>query len=184
MPGCNHKAVFLDRDGVLNRATIREGRPYPPASLEQLELLPGVNQACAALREAGYWLVMITNQPDIARGTQTRDAVDRINDTLRRELHLDDVRVCPHDGRDRCNCRKPEPGMILAAAGAWSIDLARSFLVGDRWRDVEAGRRAGVRTIFIDYRYQEKQPCTPDHAVQSLTEAAEWILSSTEVLLG
>jgi len=172
------KAVFLDRDGVLNRAAVRDGRPYPPASLAELELLPGVTGACQALREAGYLLVMITNQPDIGRGTQTREAVDEMNAWLKRELHLDDVRVCPHDDRDRCGCRKPEPGMLTGAARDWDVDLARSFLIGDRWRDVEAGRRAGVRTVFVDYKYQEKQAPAPDRTVQNLAEAADWIVSA------
>jgi len=170
------KAVFLDRDGVLNRAFVRGGRPYPPSSLAELELLPGVKDACAALREAGYLLVMVTNQPDIARGTQTREAVDEMNQWLSRQLGLDDMRVCPQDDRDQCECRKPKPGLILEAARDCHIDLAASFLVGDRWRDIEAGRQAGVRTILIDYKYQEKQPLAPDRTVQNLAEAADWIL--------
>src|SRR5579863_813961 len=110
------KAVFLDRDGVLNRVVVQDGRPYPPATLAQLELLPGVRDACAALRAAGYLLVMITNQPDISRGEQTRETVDQMNQWLKSELQLDDVRVCPHDDGERCGCRKPEPGMLTAAA--------------------------------------------------------------------
>ena len=171
------KAVFLDRDGVLNRVVVQDGRPYPPATLAQLELLPGVRNACASLREAGYLLVMITNQPDVGRGTQTREAVDHMNDWLKNELKLDDVRVCPHDDTERCGCRKPEPGMLTGAARDWDIDLSASFVVGDRWRDVEAGRRAGVRTVFIDCNYWEQRAQDPDRAVQSLAEAADWILS-------
>ena len=171
------RAVFLDRDGVLNRAVLRQGRPYPPASLNELEILPGVKAACRDLRKAGYVLVMVTNQPDIGTGKTTHEIVDEINDALQRELDLIHVQVCPHDDGDGCTCRKPEPGMLTAAARAWNIDLASSFMVGDRWRDVEAGQRAGVRTVFIDYEYQERQPYNPDHTVQSLAQAADWILS-------
>ena len=171
------RAVYLDRDGVLNRAVVCEGCPYPPASLNELEILPGVKAACRVLRQAGYLLVMVTNQPDIRTGKTTREAVDAINNALQRELDLNQVQVCPHDDRDGCTCRKPEPGMLTAAARAWNLDLTRSFLVGDRWRDIEAGQRAGVRTVFIDYKYQERQPYNPDHTVQSLAQAADWILS-------
>ena len=106
------RAVFLDRDGVLNHAIVRAGRPYPPAGLSEIELLPGVRKACAALRAAGYLLIVVTNQPDIARGKQTREAVDAMNGWMQRELALDQVQVCPHDDRDACACRKPAPGML------------------------------------------------------------------------
>ena len=173
------RAVFLDRDGVLNQAVLRGGRPYPPASLAELTLLPGVRDACRALHQAGYLLVMVTNQPDIGRGTQTREAVDQMNAKLQHELQLDAIEVCPHDDADTCACRKPQPGLLTRAARTLDIDLAQSFLVGDRWRDVEAGQRAGVRTIFIDCQYQEKQPERPDQTVRNLAEAARWILGES-----
>jgi D-glycero-D-manno-heptose 1,7-bisphosphate phosphatase len=178
-PGPKNKAVFLDRDGVLNRAVLRDGRPYPPACLGELELLPGVREACVALLHAGYLLVMVTNQPDIARGTQTQAAVDQMNAWIASELHLDDVRMCPHDDRDACACRKPKPGLITSAARDGSIDLDHSFLVGDRWRDIEAGRQAGVRTVLIDYGYREKRASEPTCTVQNLAQAADWILAAT-----
>jgi len=137
------RAVFLDRDGVLNRAIVRDGSPYPPAGIAEIELLPGTREACAALRAASYLLIVVTNQPDIARGKQNRETVDALNGWLQRELELDQIRVCPHDDRDACPCRKPAPGMLLEAARQLNIDLAASFMVGDRWRDVEAGKRAG-----------------------------------------
>jgi len=179
IPAPKNKAVFLDRDGVLNRAVVRAGRPYPPACLSELELLPGVREACAVLRDAGYLLVMVTNQPDIARGTLTQGTLDQMNTWLARELHLDDVRVCPHDDRDACACRKPKPGLVTSAAQEHGIDLGLSFLVGDRWRDIEAGREAGVRTVFIDYGYREKCAPEPDCTVQNLAQAADWILAAT-----
>lgn len=173
------KAVFLDRDGVLNRAIVREGRPYPPANLAELEVLPGVKQACNALKRAGYLGIVVTNQPDIGRGTQTRELVDEMNGWLQTELNLDEVMVCPHDDSAQCECRKPAPGLILAAAADWNIDLAQSFFVGDRWRDIEAGQRAGCQTIFIDYEYREKRPAAPDFIARNLSEAAEWIFANT-----
>lgn len=170
------RAVFLDRDGVINRAFVRHGRPYPPQTLDELEVLPGVPEACAALKGAGFLLIVVTNQPDVARGTLEPRTLDRFHEVLRATLPLDDIRVCPHDDRDGCRCRKPAPGLLLAAAAESDIDLGRSVLVGDRWRDVEAGRRAGCKTVYVDYRYSESLPNEPDLRVGSLAEAVPWIL--------
>ena len=171
------RAVFLDRDGVINRAFVRDGRPFPPATEQQLEILPGVTEALARLHDAGFRLVVVTNQPDIARGTQRRDVVDRMHARLRSELPIDDIRVCDHDDADGCECRKPKPGLLAAAARDGGLSLEDSFMVGDRWRDVEAGRRAGCATIFIDHGYNEPRPDRADAFVGSLAEAADWILS-------
>jgi D-glycero-D-manno-heptose 1,7-bisphosphate phosphatase len=171
------QAVFLDRDGVINRAIMREDKPYPPANLSQLEILPGVPEALACLRAAGFLLIVVTNQPDVARGTLPREFVDSINWTLKKRLPLDDIRVCYHDEPDGCACRKPQPGLILEAARDWKTDLGRSFVVGDRWKDIEAGRRAGCRTVLIDHGYRDSAGSTPDHRATSLLEAARWILS-------
>jgi len=170
--------VFLDRDGVLNAAVVRDGKPYPPARLEDVEILPGVPAALAALRGAGYVLVVVTNQPDVARGAQTREAIDAIHAHLRRELPLDAIYCCFHDDADRCACRKPAPGMLRDAARDLDLDLATSFMIGDRWRDVDAGRAVGCRTIFVDRHYSERQPASFDAKVSSLPEAAAWILST------
>jgi len=175
------RAVFLDRDGVLNRAVLRDGKPYPPSTLADLRLLPGVREACRMLREAGFALVLITNQPDIARGTANAGEVGEMHSRLRRFLQLDDVRVCPHDDDARCDCRKPKPGLLLEAARAMGIDLESSFVVGDRWRDVEAGQRAGCQTLFVDYGYRERQPDGPFTRVRSLLEAANWILQNVRM---
>jgi len=172
-------AVFLDRDGVLNRAVVRDGRPYPPRTVGELEILPGVREACAALRSAGLRLIAVTNQPDVGRGERSRDVVDEINRAVLSTLQLDDVRVCPHDDGDRCLCRKPAPGLIIDAARDWGIDLATSVMVGDRWRDVESGKRAGCKTVFIDRGYVERRPDSPDLTVASLPDAVSWILGMT-----
>ena len=170
-------AVFLDRDGVLNEVDVRDGIPHPPSGVQQLRLLPGVVEACYRLRELGFALVVVTNQPDIARGKQTRDEVDRLHDVLRARLPLDDIVVCAHDDVDDCPCRKPRPGMILDAAARLDLDLAESVCVGDRWRDVEAGKRAGVMAIFVDRGYGERRPTDADATVASLPEAVEVIES-------
>ena len=175
------RAVFLDRDGVLNRALVQNERPYPPRHAAELELLPGVVDACAALRDAGFLLVVVTNQPDIARGEQTREAVDELNRALRAAVAVDDLVVCPHDDADACTCRKPLPGMLVDAAARWGVELAESYMVGDRWRDVEAGRRAGCRTVFINRGYREPAPERPDATVRDLPEAAELILARERV---
>ncbi len=168
-------AVFLDRDGVINRAVVRHGRPYPPDSVEQVEVLPGVGEALVRLKNAGYALVVVTNQPDVARGRQTRAVVEAIHAHLQTVLPIDEFRVCYHDDQDQCACRKPQPGLLTTPA---TYDLTRSMLVGDRWRDIDAGRRAGCRaTILVDYGYDEAIPRQPDARVGSLSEATEWILT-------
>jgi D-glycero-D-manno-heptose 1,7-bisphosphate phosphatase len=168
------RTVFLDRDGVLNRAEVRGGKPYPPRSADRLEVFPDAAAALGRLKAAGYRLVVVTNQPDVARGEQRREIVEAIHRKLTAQLPLDEVRVCYHDDGDRCDCRKPNPGLLLQAP---TPDLARSVIVGDRWRDVQAGRRAGLRaTVLIDRGYAESPVAEPDARVASLSEAVDWIL--------
>ena len=169
-------AVFLDRDGVLNEPAIREGRPFPPGRLEEVRVLPGVRQACHDLTGAGLKLVCVSNQPDIARGTQDPEVVSAINAHLLEVLGLDDIVTCPHDDADECRCRKPLPGMLLDAADRLNLDLSRSVTVGDRWRDIDAGRAAGTLTVYVDRGYREPAPEGPDLTVRELKEAVEWII--------
>jgi D-glycero-D-manno-heptose 1,7-bisphosphate phosphatase len=171
------RAVFLDRDGVLIRTVLRDGKPHPVASSAALELLPGVAEALCRLHAAGFLLIVVTNQPDVARGTQLRENVEAMHSRLTQELPLDEILTCYHDG-DGCDCRKPKPGALLDAARRLGIDLGRSFMVGDRWRDVEAGQRAGCTCLFIDYGYQERQPTGQHTRVVSLPAAADWILAA------
>lgn len=170
------RAVFLDRDGVLNRVVYRDGRPFVPSSLDELDLLPGVGEALERLRAAGFLLIGTTNQPDVARGLVSRDSVEAIHEFMRKRLPLDDIRVCFHVDSDRCACRKPQPGMIFAAAVARQIQLANSFMVGDRWRDVGAGRAAGCTTILVNKVAEDAPSMTPDVELPDLPAAAEWIL--------
>jgi D-glycero-D-manno-heptose 1,7-bisphosphate phosphatase len=171
--------VFLDRDGVLNRSVVRDGKPYPPAGLSDLEILPRVAEAIELLRAKQFPLIVVTNQPDVTRGSANAGDVNAINDHIARTLRLDRVEVS-FDSDDSAPRRKPNPGMLLDAAKAMNVDLSRSFMIGDRWRDIDAGRRAGCKTIFIDYRYAERQPDPPaDHTVADLWEAAQWIVKQS-----
>jgi D-glycero-D-manno-heptose 1,7-bisphosphate phosphatase len=179
-PGDLRPAVFLDRDGVLNASIVREGRPFPPLTPDELVVLPRVPEACHLLHRAGFVLVVVTNQPDIARGTTELAAVEEINDQLRRQVEVDAIYLCPHDDRDCCGCRKPKPGMLLRAASDLGLDLAASYLVGDRWRDIEAGRQAGCRTVHVDRGYLERAPTGADMVVGSLPEAGRWILMDSD----
>jgi len=169
-------AVFLDRDGVINRTQVRDGVPRPPASVQDLQILPGVAEALSALKAHGYALVVVTNQPDVARGSATRQSVQAIHDRISRELCVDAILTCFHDDRDDCDCRKPRPGLLLRAAREFHLDVASSFMVGDRWRDLEAGARAGCKTFYIDAGYAEPDPVSYDYRVRSLHEAAQIVL--------
>jgi len=170
------RAVFLDRDGVLNDTVLRHGRPRPPSDLASVTIAAGAPAALRALHDAGFFLVCVTNQPDIARGTQSLAVVEAINAAVRAALPLDDLRLCPHDTADGCPCRKPKPGMLLDSAAANDIDLSRSVMVGDRWSDIHAGRRAGCRTVLIGTGYGEPRgDAVPDATVASIADAAAWI---------
>ena len=170
------KAVFLDRDGVINKAQIINGKPYPPKSLSQLKIISGVRNALIALHNAGYLLIVITNQPDVSRGITSKETVDEMNDYLSKNLPLDDFLTCYHDDCDNCDCRKPKPGNILLAAKKYNIDLHQSYMIGDRWRDIEAGKSAKCMTMFIDYKYNEKKPIDFDFKADSLHSASQLIL--------
>jgi D-glycero-D-manno-heptose 1,7-bisphosphate phosphatase len=175
------RAVFLDRDGVINRSLAHDGKPFPPTSLQEFEIFPEVFEACATLKAAGFFLVVATNQPDVGRGTLAQGTVEAIHTFMRRQLSIDRVEVCYHSGRGQpeCDCRKPRPGMLLRAARELGIDLAQSWMVGDRWRDIDCGHAAGCRTIFIDRGYTEQLRQTPDFRVGNLLEAAGIILRET-----
>jgi D-glycero-D-manno-heptose 1,7-bisphosphate phosphatase len=173
------RVVFLDRDGVLNRAFPEGGTTRPPASVAELELQPGVPEALARLRAAGFVLVVVTNQPDVARGTQSRSAVEEINARLAAQLPLLDVFACYHDSGDRCTCRKPQPGLLLAAAARHDLDLDTAFLIGDRWSDIVAAHAAGCRAVLIETPFSNAERCRPDHSATDITGATDWILATT-----
>ncbi len=176
------RAIFLDRDGVLNQAVLRAGISSPPANVGELRILPGVSDACAVLKGAGFLLIVVTNQPDVSRGSAAQETVEAINQELRANLPLDDIRACYHDDRDGCLCRKPNPGLLLQAAVDWKIDLGGSFMVGDRWKDIEAGKRAGCRTILVGEGMSPVANSCPDHRSKSLSEAAAWIVKQASIV--
>ena len=173
-------AVFLDRDGVINRVIVRNGRPYPPAHVDEFELYEDVPNVCAQLKAANYLLVVITNQPDVGRGTQSREAVEAMNLKMQSVLPLlDRVDVCYHGGEHHgqaCDCRKPRPGMILRAATELNIDLKRSYVIGDRWRDIDCAHAAGCRAILIQRGYTETLRNEPDLRVTSFNQAVDAVL--------
>jgi D-glycero-D-manno-heptose 1,7-bisphosphate phosphatase len=168
------KAIFLDRDGVLNVTVFRNGKPRAPYTLQEFQLFPKVPEAIELLREKGFLLIVVTNQPDVARGWVTKEAVDAVNDRIRELLKPDDIKICFHTEADNCECRKPKPGMILSAQKEWEIDLEQSYMIGDRHSDVEAGKRAGCRTILIGPGDHSSE-IVPDLERESLWEAAQAI---------
>lgn len=172
-------AVFLDRDGTLNVQVVRDGKPYPPASVADFRLFPDVPAACRDLHAAGFALVVATNQPDVGRGDQAQSVVEAMHERLRSLVpEIDRIEACYDPGRgEPSRRRKPEPGMLLDAASALGLDLTRSWMIGDRWRDIDCGRRAGVRTVFIDYGYAEELQARPDFIAKSFREAADIVLA-------
>jgi len=167
------KAAFLDRDGVINKNIIINGAPCPPEESEQVEILDGVVEAIVLLKAHGYTSIVITNQPDVARGKTTLREVTKINIKIKELTKIDNFYVCVHDDVHNCECRKPKPGLIMRATKDLNIDLKSSFLIGDRWRDIQAGQNCGLNSYFIDHNYMESPPVQPFKRVKSLLEAVE-----------
>jgi D-glycero-D-manno-heptose 1,7-bisphosphate phosphatase len=177
------RALFLDRDGVINRSLIRNGKPFAPTLLADFEFLPGVQVALSLLKDVGLMNIVVTNQPDISTGKIDSEQFRLIQEHCFSELKIDDIKFCPHIESDHCDCRKPLPGMIVAAAQEYGIDITQSYMIGDRWRDIECGQAAGCRTnFFIDYGYSEKKPEPPYTIVHNLSEAVQIILEETKLL--
>lgn len=172
-------AVFLDRDGVINKTVVRNGKPYPPANVDEIVFPLGTVEAINSIQSSGYLVIVVTNQPDVAKGIQSKEMVEAIHGIIRQRLQVDDIKVCYHIDEDNCFCRKPKPGMIIDAAKEHTIDLKRSYMIGDRWRDIEAGKAAGCKTILVqpEVAYNETQAQGMDATVDSLYEAAIFIRS-------
>lgn len=171
-------AVFLDRDGVINKPVIKQGQPYSPRRFDEFTLIDGVAECLLRLRLAGWLNIIVTNQPDISRGIIAPQVLNAINQQIEDTLAVDDIVVCPHDDTDNCDCRKPRSGMLLKAAQKWNINLSKSFMIGDRWKDAEAGKEAGCITILIDYPYNAGAKA--DFRVSDLSSAVELILRNED----
>lgn len=171
-----NKAVFLDRDGVLTRSFVREGKGYAPRTLAEFEILPDAMEACRMIKKAGYLLIVVTNQPDVGRGFIPPEVMEEMHRRLHEVLPLDEILSCTDPSEAPGPRRKPAPGMLIEAAAKWHIDFRSSFLVGDRKSDIEAGEAVGCRGIFIDHHYAEAKPQRPAATCNTLLEAARWIL--------
>jgi len=174
-----NRAVFLDRDGVINRAIVLDRKPYAQINFKKLKILKGVTEALDALYKAGWLLIVVTNQPDVVRGKAKLSEVKLINKYLKERLPISKFYTCYHESDDGCECRKPLPGSFLKAKKLQKIDLYKSYMIGDRWSDIEAGNKAGCTTIFIDYNYNERVAKNFNYKVKSLLEAAKIILEKT-----
>jgi D-glycero-D-manno-heptose 1,7-bisphosphate phosphatase len=170
------RAVFLDRDGVINSVIFRDGKPASPRLLSEFHFERGIERPLQRLKIAGLRLFVITNQPDIARGLMDSQVLDCMNQVLMDRLSVEAIEVCPHDDRDDCRCRKPKPGMLLTIANRAGIDLAESFVVGDSWRDVQAARAAGCAGIILERSYNCDDDA--DYRVVTLSDAAQLILGT------
>lgn len=174
--GSLKSAVFLDRDGVINQALIRRGRPYSPRRRAEVIILDGVKESVSSLFSHNFEIVVVTNQPDVSRGIISESDLEEIHKFVAQETGIKHFYTCVHEDRSCCDCRKPKTGMLKRAAEDLSIDLKNSFLVGDRWRDIQAGQEIGCSCYFIDYNYQERRPNLPYFQVESLREATKKIL--------
>lgn len=170
------RAIFLDRDGVINKVILKEGKPFSPRKFERFELFGEIREVLEKFRREDFLNIVITNQPDITRNLIKWETLERMHKFIKENLPIDDIFVCPHDDIDSCQCRKPKPGMLLEAAKKWDIDLNGSFLIGDRWKDIEAGKNAGCITILIDYLYNKE--VGSDFRVNDLHSAIKIILNS------
>lgn len=171
------KAIFLDRDGVINKLVMVDGKGRAPYTLEDFGLFPGVEEACQKLKDSDFLTIVVTNQPDVARGWVERSSVELINNKIRELLPLDDIKICFHTNKDNCLCRKPMPGMLLEAALDWGIDLGESFMIGDRYGDIAAGVSAGCKTILVGPGDVQGTYPDPTYKVSSLIEGVSIILS-------
>lgn len=168
------RAIFFDRDGVINSVLIKEGKPFSPRKYKEFKLLSGVRDVLFKLKEGGFLCIIVTNQPDVARGFMKLEELEKMHKLIKKNLPIDDIMTCIHDDQDNCGCRKPKPGMLIEAARKWNIDLKNSVIVGDTWKDIEAGRSVECKTILLDAPYNQKVSC--DYRVKNLNEIVDILL--------
>ena len=174
------EAVFLDRDGVLNRGYVRDGKSYAPRNIKDFRLLPYAIPSVKKLREAGYLVIVVTNQPDINNGLIARETVNEMHIQLKSKTLVNDILLCPHSREENCDCRKPKAGMLIEAAKKYNINLKKSFMIGDRASDIAAGLEAGCRTIFINRKYNETAPVTQEITFLSIKSATNYIIKQNK----
>jgi len=179
-----NRAVFLDRDGVINQAQVREGLPFSPADMTEFFWVEPIKDVTLELKSLGYLLFCVTNQPDVGRGLQSRAVVESFHTAILAELPLEKIYTCYHDDSDNCSCRKPRPGLIVDAQKEYGLNLAASWLIGDRWKDIDAGTAAGCKTVFLEYGYDEKLRNKPDHTILQLAQLVPLIRAETLGNLG
>ena len=161
------KAVFLDRDGVINEVIFRDNvKPIAPWSIEEFKLCDGITEPLRELKNSGYLLFVVSNQPDISKGLIDIQVVQQMNDIIASQFPIKKVVFCPHEDRHNCSCRKPKPGMLIKLAEEFGVDLKRSYMIGDNWKDIVAGEAAGCKTILIKRAYNKT--VNADYSVQSL----------------
>jgi D-glycero-D-manno-heptose 1,7-bisphosphate phosphatase len=167
------RAIFLDRDGVINKVKIDKKGPHSPRTFKQFELIPGVESALMTFHDRGYLNIIVTNQPDVSRGLMRRGELNKMLEFTKKTLPIDDILVCPHDDADNCQCRKPKPGLIQGAAKKWNVDLKNSFFIGDTWKDVEAAKAAGCQSVLINMPYNIE--IKSDYRINNLSDAAGFV---------
>ena len=171
----NRKAIFLDRDGTLNKVYIENGLPISPSSLNKFKIIKGVKKSINRLKKLNFLCILITNQPDVFRGKISKKTVVKMNSYIKKKIKLDDMFVCYHDNEHNCSCRKPKPGLLVKASKKWKIDLNKSFMIGDRWKDILAGKKVGCKTIFINNNYKNDKKVKADFTFKSLLKAVNKI---------
>ena len=174
-------AVFLDRDGTLNKAYIEKGLPISPSTFDKLKLLPGVKRSIGKLKKLNFLCILITNQPNVSRGKIKKEIVKKMNNFIKKEIKLDDIFVCYHDDKHNCSCRKPKAGLIIKASKKWGIDAKKSYMIGDRWKDIYAGKKVGCKTIFINNNYKNDKRVKADLSFNSLSKAVNKIEELTRI---
>lgn len=168
------KAIFLDRDGVINDVIFRgSNKPIAPWSLEEFKLYVGIEEPLRQLSDSGYLLFVVSNQPDISKGLVDIQIVQQMNDIIVSQFPIEKVVFCPHEDRHKCACRKPKSGMLIELAAEYGVDLNASYLIGDNWKDIAAGEAAGCKTILIKRAYNKT--VNADNYVQSLDEVTKII---------